>query len=142
MDESKVDMFIIQKGRFFPSEQVPFIREKLLGLDDNKWTYLFSTKMKDPFMALMVSILAGTVGADRFFLGQTASGVCKLLLFILFIVADVAVVVSSQYNPSWILLAVFLVLMTALITWYLIDIFNASRRAKEINFNSISTFLN
>lgn len=141
MDESKVDMFIIQKGKFFPSEQVPFLREKLLTLDDEKWTYLFTAKLKDPFMALMISILAGTIGADRFFLGQTASGVGKLLLFIVFFFVYFAVVITSNEDPSWTLIVGFLVLTTAILTWYLIDIFNASRRAKEINLNSIFTLL-
>lgn len=142
MDESKVDMFIIQKGKFFPSEQVPFIREKLLAFDDDKWTHLFTVKMKDPFMALMISILVGTVGADRFFLGQTAFGVCKLLLFIVFFFVYFAVIITSDEDPSWTLIVGFLLLTVAILTWYLIDIFNASRRAKEINLNLILTFFN
>lgn len=142
MEEGKVDMFIIQKGKFFPAEQVPFIREKLLALDDDKWTYLFTAKMKDPFIALMISILAGTIGADRFFLGQIVSGVCKLLLFIVFFFVYVAVVITSDEDPSLTLLVSFLLLTAAVLTWYMIDIFNAPRRAKKINLNSIFTLFN
>ena len=38
MEQQKVDMFIMTNGSNLPEQQIPFIREKLLSLDESKWT--------------------------------------------------------------------------------------------------------
>ena len=42
MDANKVDTYLIANGKFFKPEQIPFIREKLLSLDESKWVTLQS----------------------------------------------------------------------------------------------------
>ena len=79
MDAQKVDMFIMSNGKFFESHQILAIRDKLLELDDSKWVLLSTTQFKDPTTALIVSILAGSLGIDRFMIGDTGLGVGKLL---------------------------------------------------------------
>ena len=79
MDASKVDMFIMTNGKFFESHQVPQIREKLLQMDDSKWAMVQVMQFKDPTTILIVSILAGSLGIDRFMIGDTGLGVGKLL---------------------------------------------------------------
>ena len=79
MDAQKVDMFIMSNGKFFESHQINMIRERLLALDDSKWAMLSTIQFKDPTTILIVSILAGGVGIDRFMLGDTGLGVGKLL---------------------------------------------------------------
>ena len=79
MDAQKVDMFLMSNGKFFESHQMHMIREKLLSLDDAKWPMLSTTQFKDPTTTLIVSILAGNLGIDRFMIGDTGLGVGKLL---------------------------------------------------------------
>lgn len=79
MEESKVDMFIASHGQKFGGERIPMIREQLLQADDRKFSVLQSTDFKNPIVILVVSILIGSLGVDRFLLGQTTAGVLKLL---------------------------------------------------------------
>lgn len=79
MDAQKVDMFIMTNGKFFHSHQVAQIREKLLNLDDSKWMLVQTQNFKDPTTSLIISLLGGGLGIDRFFIGDTGLGVGKLL---------------------------------------------------------------
>jgi TM2 domain-containing membrane protein YozV len=79
MDAQKVDMFIMSNGKFFEGHQMNMIRERLLVLDDSKWAMLSTIQLKDPTTSLIISILAGSLGIDRFMIGDTGLGVGKLL---------------------------------------------------------------
>ena len=79
MEAQKVDMFIITNAKFFESHQVNVIRERLIALDDSKWVMISTIQFKDPTTSLIISILAGSLGIDRFMLGDTGLGIGKLL---------------------------------------------------------------
>ncbi|MDP2207252.1 MAG: TM2 domain-containing protein [Bacteroidota bacterium] len=79
MDTQKVDMFIMSNGKSFESHQVALIRDRLLNLDDSKWPLLQTLQFKDPTTSLIISILGGSLGIDRFVIGDTGLGVGKLL---------------------------------------------------------------
>lgn len=79
MEAQKVDMFILSNAKYFESYQINGIRERLLALDDSKWSMISSVQLKDPTVSLIISILAGPFGIDRFFIGDTGLGVAKLL---------------------------------------------------------------
>ncbi len=79
MDSQKVDMYIMSNAKFFESHQVHVIRERLLAVDDSKWVMISSVELKDPTTSLIISILAGSLGIDRFIIGDTGIGVGKLL---------------------------------------------------------------
>jgi TM2 domain-containing membrane protein YozV len=79
MEAQKVDMFIMSNGKFFESHQINVIRERLIALDDSKWAMISTIQFKDPTTSLIVSILAGSLGIDRFILGDTGLGIGKLL---------------------------------------------------------------
>jgi TM2 domain-containing membrane protein YozV len=79
MDAQKVDMYLTTNAKYFEGYQIPIIRDKLMTLDDNKFIILQSSNLKDPILILVVSLLAGTLGIDRFLLGDTGLGVAKLL---------------------------------------------------------------
>ena len=79
MEEQKVDMFIMSNGKFFDGHQLPQIRERLINLDNSKWGVVQMMQFKDPTTSLIVSLLAGTLGIDRFLIGDTGLGIGKLL---------------------------------------------------------------
>lgn len=79
MDSQRVDMFLMTNAKYFQSHHLNYIRERLMMADDSKWMMIQSVELKDPTMILVVSILAGSLGIDRFLIGDTGLGVGKLL---------------------------------------------------------------
>lgn len=79
MDAQKVDMFIMTNNKFFEGHQIPLIRETLINADESKWIGLQSISFKDPTISLIVSLLGGSFGIDRFLIGDTGLGIGKLL---------------------------------------------------------------
>ncbi len=79
MDTQKVDMFIMANSKFFESHHVMQIRDRLLQIEDAKWSMIQTIQFKDPTTSLIVSLLGGSLGIDRFLIGDTGLGVGKLL---------------------------------------------------------------
>ncbi len=79
MEAQKVDMFIMTNAKFFENYQINAIRERLLAMDDSKWGMVSTMQFKDPTVSLIVSILVGSLGIDRFIIGDTGLGIGKLL---------------------------------------------------------------
>lgn len=79
MDSSKVDMWLMTNGKMFESAQLMMVRDRLMAIDDSKWTHLQIIQFKDPTIAIVLSIVLGALGADRFYLGHTGLGIAKLL---------------------------------------------------------------
>jgi len=79
MEAQKVDLFVMSNSKFFESYHLVEIRERLLKMDDNKWSILQITQFKDPIISIVLSLLAGTLGIDRFYIGDTGIGIGKLL---------------------------------------------------------------
>lgn len=79
MDAQKVDMYMMANAKYFESHHIPAIRERLLQIDDSQWIGLTTMALKDPTTSLIVSILAGGFGIDRFLIGDTGLGIGKLL---------------------------------------------------------------
>ena len=79
MTQDKVDMFLMSNSKLFPQTKIGVIKERLERLDDSKLTVLSSADYKDPTTLLLVSIFLGSLGIDRFMLGDTGMGILKLL---------------------------------------------------------------
>jgi TM2 domain-containing membrane protein YozV len=79
MEAQKVDMFIMSNSKFFESHNLNTIRERLLAIDDSKWALISTVQLKDPSTSLIVSIVAGSLGIDRFMIGDVGLGIGKLL---------------------------------------------------------------
>ncbi|MEI6679339.1 MAG: TM2 domain-containing protein [Mariniphaga sp.] len=79
MESQKVDIFIMTNSKYFESYQLNGIRERLIALDDSKWAMISTVQLKDPTTSLIISILAGHFGVDRFIIGDTGLGIAKLL---------------------------------------------------------------
>lgn len=105
MDAQKVDMYLMSHGKFFAPHQIPTLRDALLAMDESKSFILHSADLKDPTMILIVSIIVGQLGIDRFLLGDTGMGLGKLLT------------------------------CGGLGIWWLVDLFLIMDRAKEVNYH-------
>lgn len=80
MDQQRVDLFIAMNGSKFPEETQMEIREILHKADDSKAMMLQAIEYKDPSTMLIISLMGGGLGIDRFMLGETGKGVGKLIL--------------------------------------------------------------
>lgn len=79
MDLYKVDLFLLQNRRYFSERDWPVIRSILFRVDDSRWDSLLVMRLKDPTLALVFSFFLGTLGIDRFYVGNVGLGLLKLL---------------------------------------------------------------
>lgn len=79
MEAQRVDTFIMTNSKFFESYHLNMIRERLIQTDDSRWSQLQMVQFKDPTISLIVSLIGGSLGIDRFLIGDTGLGVAKLL---------------------------------------------------------------
>jgi len=106
MEQTKKDVFISTMSGKFPSNKILMVDKELDRVDDSKFVLLQSLNYKDPILILVLSIVVGSLGVDRFLLGQTGLGVLKLLT------------------------------CGGLGIWWIVDLFLVMDMAKEQNFNT------
>ena len=83
----------------------------MLAADEEKMSMISTIELKDPTTILLVSIFLGSLGIDRFMLGDTGMGVLKLLT------CGCCGVLT------------------------IIDWFSVSKKAKEMNFDNLIAIL-
>lgn len=79
MTQDRVDMYITTNQKYLPADKIASLRERLSAADESKFNSISSVQFKDPTVLLLVSIFLGTLGIDRFMLGQIGMGILKLL---------------------------------------------------------------
>ncbi len=79
MTQDKVDMYIMTNQKYLPAEKVVFLKEKLIEAEESKFTMASAIEFKDPTTMLLISIFLGSLGVDRFMMGDTGMGILKLL---------------------------------------------------------------
>jgi len=79
MESQRVDMFLMSHNKYFESYHLMEIKDLLTKADDSKFTNVQIQQYKDPTTVLIVSVLAGPLGIDRFMIGDTGLGIGKLL---------------------------------------------------------------
>ncbi len=81
-EESKkrIQRFLIENRKNFPQNKFEEIRSILSSLNSEQWDNLECVVFKDPTTLLVLSILVGEFGVDRFVLGDITNGALKLLL--------------------------------------------------------------
>lgn len=79
MDQHKIELFFATQASKFHPEHLSVMRNYLEKMDDEKFFRLQTIQFKDPTLLLVLSILVGHFGVDRFLLDQTGTGVVKLL---------------------------------------------------------------
>lgn len=79
MDQQKVDMFVMTNQKYFPAEKIMYLKDKLRTMDEEKFSVISTVELKDPTTLLLVSLFLGSLGVDRFMIGDTGIGILKLL---------------------------------------------------------------
>ena len=71
--------FMISNNRYFDQKDFPLIQNRLKTLNETNWQALSHCNFKDPKLSLALSILGGTIGLDRFMIGDIGLGIGKLI---------------------------------------------------------------
>ena len=112
MTQEKVNSLIIQYKDIIPSDRVMLLKNYLEKADEKAYDYLYSVKTHNPNLVLTLSLFLGMFGIDRMVIGDVGIGICKLLFgFFTFGI------------------------------WPLVDIFFCYKKAKEKNFNNLTSVL-
>ena len=75
-----VDQWLAINAKYFPTEQVQYIRQRLEALPEQQLSMLYSISFQDPTMMLVISLFGGSLGIDRFILGQSLTGSLSWML--------------------------------------------------------------
>lgn len=78
MQTSQVEQLIALYGSKVPMYNIPELRKKLAGMDYTSAS-IYMAQLKDPTIAIILSILVGMLGIDRFYIGDVGLGVLKLI---------------------------------------------------------------
>ncbi|HOJ48769.1 MAG TPA: TM2 domain-containing protein [Bacillota bacterium] len=97
--------------KFFPAEKIMFLKERLLSADESKLNLVNAADLKDPTTILLIFIFVGSLGVDRFMIGDTGMGVLKLLT------AGVCGILT------------------------IVDWFTISNKTRELNFQKVMTII-
>ena len=111
MEQQKIDMFLAQNAEKLPKDKIMLLQDALTKLDDSKAMFIHSIEFKDPTTILIISILIGSLGIDRFMLGEAGLGIAKLLTC------------GGCY------------------IWWIIDMVNATDRTRQYNYKKLQEAL-
>lgn len=111
MEQQKIDMFIMTNQKYFPAEKIMYLKDRLRTMDEEKFSLVSTIEFKDPTTILLVSIFLGSLGIDRFMIGDTGMGILKLLT------CGVCGILT------------------------IVDWFSISKKTKELNFNNVMSLI-
>lgn len=109
--KQKVDIFLQIHSGELPAARIPYIRERMLHMDERKLDMVTMSSFKSPTTSLIISIFLGGWGIDRFLIGDIGIGIGKLI--------------TCGGMGLW-----------TIIDWFLIQ-----ERTREVNFEKISSML-
>ncbi len=81
MDKQKIDLYLTTNAKYFEPSAIPIIRQKLENADETTFLSVQACELKDPTVLLIISVFLGSLGIDRFMLGDIGMGILKLLTF-------------------------------------------------------------
>ena len=100
MEQKQADQLIMMHSSKLAPEYIESIRERLVDLDYTQAAVLFGN-LKDPTLAIILSVLIGGLGVDRFYIGDVGMGVGKLL---------VSLISCGTLSWAWWLVDIFLIM--------------------------------
>lgn len=78
MNKESIDLWLIANNSKFDNNDTDNVRKLLQSIDD-KTAIEIQRKLKNPTHSLLFSIFTGSIGLDRFYIGDIGLGIAKLL---------------------------------------------------------------
>ena len=143
-DSEAINTYLKIHEDMFIQSDMNKLRERLVNCTDSQWNSVRFLNLKDPRSLLLISVFVGIYGVDRFMLGRKGSGIMKLLVCQLAIIAGVASFFLLLMDvDEYVEYGIFcLVLFLLGEIWWIIDICLIRRWTKDYNFKLISHLLN
>lgn len=113
-DNSFVYNYLVFNSSKFNPRDLIEIRDRVSKLDASTQDQLLTINLKSPIICLILSLVFGGLGVDRYYLGDVLFGILKFLSIFIFIG----------------------------VIWAIIDIFFCYEKAKEINAERVFDWLN
>ena len=80
MESDKVNHILMMLSSKILAGSIPSVRTRLENTDISESEILaLQSQMKDPLLSILLSIFIGTLGVDRFYIGDVGLGIGKLL---------------------------------------------------------------
>lgn len=111
MKQEQVDLFLSNNADNLPADKIEELRAQLVKLPESKEGALVTLPIKNATLILILAILLGGFGVDRFMLGDTVMGVLKIIT------------------------------CGGCGIWCIIDWFTAKNRARQYNYNKLQAFI-
>ncbi len=108
MEANKANTIFLQYKDLVPSDKSLMLKTALNNAGDDKYDNLIVVKTYSGTNVILFSVFLGSLGIDRFYIGDIGMGIAKLLL-------------------GWVTFGI----------WPLVDIFFCYKRAKEKNLQNI-----
>jgi len=77
MESDKVNHILMMLSSKIPAGSIPSVRTRLENTESE--ILALQSQMKDPLLSILLSIFIGTLGVDRFYIGDVGLGIGKLL---------------------------------------------------------------
>ena len=145
MTQQQKDMFIVTNSKYFPTNMLPLVAEKLDSIPEDRTLLLQTIEYKNPTTILILSIFFGQLGVDRFLLKDTVRGAVKLVTWLvpfLLIFITSFVVTIMEYEPSNLLFPIILASFLSITNFVLvvIDWFLIQKETKLLNYKTFMEF--
>ena len=79
----QTNMLLMTYSKYFPEESIMMLKQKFDQMDESKKSLMYRSEErrvgKEPVTTLILSLLVGSLGIDRFYIGDTGLGIAKLL---------------------------------------------------------------
>ena len=87
MRDENISSIVINYSDKLLRDDIPRLENALRNSNGSRTSALLSCKIYNPIVALVLSIFLGTLGIDRFYIGDVGKGILKLLLTVVIIPA-------------------------------------------------------
>lgn len=132
MTEAKERIALEKLGKNVPKEKYGALVVKLKASDDKHFEALMALPLKSKIATILFAIFLGSIGVDRFYIGDTGTGVAK-------IVGTLIPILLKVIFGTGIIIGL---LNTVNIIWKFVDIFISYKAGLEYNYDAISNILN
>lgn len=78
MEQQQVEQLIAIYGDKIPFESIFSVKEQLKDMDYNTASIILA-QAKDPTIAIILSVVVGSLGIDRIYIGDIGLGILKLI---------------------------------------------------------------